>query len=76
MPAIAALPLRRTTVNVHAMYSVARLLQLIGLTIPVLAVMAQLSQAISAGKMLGFLVVSVLIFSIGYLLQRYSGGGQ
>jgi len=26
--------------------------------------------------MLGFLVLSVLIFSIGYLLQRYSGGGQ
>jgi hypothetical protein len=57
------------------MYSIARLLQLIGLTIPVLAVMAQLSQSISAGKMLGFLVVSVLIFSIGYVLQRYSGGG-
>jgi len=58
------------------MYSAARLLQLIGLTIPVLAVMAQLSKSISAGKMLGFLVASVLIFSIGYLLQRYSGGPQ
>ena len=57
------------------MVSVARLLQLIGLTIPVLAIMAQLAKSISAGKMLGFLVASVLIFSIGYLLQRYSGGG-
>jgi hypothetical protein len=57
------------------MVSVARLLQLIGLTIPVLAVVAQLAQAITASKMLGFLVASVLIFSIGYLLQRYSGGG-
>jgi hypothetical protein len=57
------------------MVSIARLLQLVGLTIPVLAVLAQLNQAISASKMLGFLVVSVLIFSIGYLLQRYSGGG-
>jgi len=70
------LPGRQATVNVHGMYSVARLLQLIGLTIPLLAVMAQLNQSITAGKMLGFLVVSVLVFSIGYLLQRYSGGGQ
>ena len=57
------------------MVSIARLLQLIGLTIPVLAVMAQLANSITASKMLGFLVASVLIFMIGYLLQRYSGGG-
>jgi hypothetical protein len=57
------------------MHSIARLLQLIGLTIPVLAIVAQLGNSITASKMLGFLVASVLIFSIGYLLQRYSGGG-
>ena len=66
---------RDANVNVHAMVSIARLLQMIGLTIPVLAVIAQLSNTITASKMLGFLVASVLIFSIGYLLQRYSGGG-
>ena len=58
------------------MYTLARFLQMVGLTIPVLTVVAQLNQSISAGTMLGFLVVSVLVFSIGYLLQRYGGGGQ
>jgi hypothetical protein len=58
------------------MYSVARLLQLIGLTIPPLAILAQLNNSIQAGKMLQFLFASVLIFSIGYVLQRYSGGGS
>lgn len=56
------------------MYTLARLLQMVGLTIPVLAVLAQLSESITAGKMLGFLVASVLIFMIGYTLQRSSGG--
>ena len=54
------------------MYTLARLLQMAGLTIPLLAIVAQLNQAITAGKMLLFLVVSVLVFSIGYLLQRYT----
>jgi hypothetical protein len=49
---------------------------MIGLTIPVLAILAQLNQSITAGKMLGFLVVSVLIFTIGYLLQRYTGSSS
>ena len=58
------------------MYKFARFLQLVGLTIPILAVVAQLNQTIKANMMLGFLVVSVLVFSIGYLLQRYTGGSQ
>ena len=58
------------------MYTLARFLQMVGLTIPVLAVFAQLNQSITAGKMLGFLVASVLIFMIGYTLQRSSGGGS
>lgn len=57
------------------MYSVARLLQMIGLTIPPLAIIAQLTSNIDLKQMLGFLVASVAVFTIGYLLQRYSGGG-
>lgn len=56
------------------MYTVARFLQMVGLTVPLLAVVAQLNNTIKANTMLGFLFVSVLVFVIGYLLQRYSGG--
>ncbi len=58
------------------MYSIARLLQITGLTIPPLAIVAQLSNSIDARQLLGFLVVSVALFSIGYLLQRYFSGGK
>ncbi len=58
------------------MYTVARFLQMIGLTIPVLAILAQLNQSISASTMLGFLIASVLVFSIGYMIQRSVGGPQ
>lgn len=58
------------------MYTVARFLQMVGLTIPLLAIVAQLNNAIKANTMLGFLVAAVLVFSIGHLLQRYSGGSQ
>ncbi len=57
------------------MYSIARLLQILGLVIPPCAIIAELSQSISTGQMLGFLVASVCLFYIGNLLQRYSGGG-
>ena len=56
------------------MYAVARFLQLAGLTIPLLAIMAQLNGSIKPGPMLQFLVVSVALFSIGYLLQTYTNG--
>jgi hypothetical protein len=55
------------------MRSVARLLQIVGLTIPPLAMIAQLGERISAGQMLQFLVVAVLLFGVGYLLQQYGG---
>lgn len=42
--------------------------------IPLLSIFAQLNNRISLGQMLQFLVVAVCFFSIGYLLQRYSGG--
>lgn len=58
------------------MYTVARFLQMVGLTIPLLAIVAQLNKAIQANTMLGFLVAAVLVFSIGHLLQRYPGGPQ
>jgi hypothetical protein len=58
------------------MHSLARLLQLIGLTILPLAMFAQLAERISAGQMLQFLVVGVCVFSAGYLLQRYRGSGS
>ena len=61
-------------VSLLTMYAFARLLQIVGLTIPPLAIIAQLAESISAGQMLGFLVMAVCIFYIGNLLQRYSGG--
>jgi hypothetical protein len=56
------------------MYIVARLLQLVGLTIPPLAILAQLNERISLGQMLGFLIVAMCVFIIGHVLQRYWGG--
>jgi hypothetical protein len=57
------------------MYTVARFLQVVGLTIPMLAIAAQLFERITLGQMLGFLVVAVCVFLIGHQLQRFSGGG-
>jgi hypothetical protein len=50
-----------------------RLLQLAGLGIPPFAMFAQLTESISAGKMLGFLGFSVCLFCAGYLLQQHGG---
>ena len=55
------------------MRSVARLLQLAGLTIPPVAMLAQLSETITLGQMLGFLAASVCLFCVGYLLQQVTG---
>ena len=55
-----------------AMRTIARLFQLAGLTIPPLAMVAQLMNQIKASQMLQFLFVSVCLFSVGYLLQLYS----
>jgi hypothetical protein len=56
------------------MYTAGRFLQLVGLTIPPISIVAQLNQQITLGQMLSFLAVSIGIFCAGYLLQRYSGG--
>jgi hypothetical protein len=58
------------------MNSVARLLQIVGLTIPPLAIVAQLMNSIDLKQMLGFLVAAVAVFAIGYLMQHYRGGGS
>lgn len=55
------------------MHALARLLQFAGLVIPPLAMVAQLSNQITAGRMLQFLVFSVCLFLAGYLLQSYRG---
>jgi hypothetical protein len=54
------------------MQPLARFLQFIGLTIPPLAMIAQLTNSITAGKMLQFLLVAVGVFVLGYTLQRFS----
>lgn len=54
------------------MASIARLLQLAGLTVPPLAIFAELNHAISLGQMLKFLVASICMFSIGYLMRHYT----
>lgn len=66
----------KADVNVAAMYALARLFQIAGLTIPLVAIFAQLSGSITPGKMLGFLIVSIILFSMGYLLQSYTGSGR
>lgn len=67
------LPIRSAPDNVLAMYALARLMQFAALVILPLSVMAQLSDQISAGQMLRFLVVGICLFTIGYLLQTYTG---
>lgn len=61
------------TVRLLNMHSIARLLQLAGLTILPLAMVAQLNQSISTGRMLQFLVMAVGLFLLGYTIQRHSG---
>ncbi|MEX2093768.1 MAG: hypothetical protein WD971_13875 [Pirellulales bacterium] len=58
------------------MFKLGRLLQIVALVILPLAMVSQLSGSISLGQMLQFMFVAVGIFMMGYLLQRYSGGGS
>lgn len=70
---LAGLPSKGLNDTVPAMYTLARFLQVLGLTIPLLAIVAQLNERISLGQMLGFLVAAMIMFIIGHTLQRYSG---
>lgn len=58
------------------MYTLGRLLQIVGLVIPPLSIISQLADRIKPGQMLQFLVASIIIFAIGHTLQRYSGHEQ
>gem|GEM_PF-2331040 len=49
--------------------------QLLGLTIPCLAVLLQLNQAISASRMLVMLVAAICCFSIGRIVEGYARSG-
>jgi hypothetical protein len=62
--------------NVLGMFKFGRLMQFVALVILPLAMLSQLSGSITLGQMLQFLVVGVGIFTLGYLLQRYSGGAS
>jgi len=57
------------------MYTLARMLQMAGLAIPPLTIIAQLSDPdnFGTGEMLKFLLMAVGIFLLGYLLQRFGG---
>jgi hypothetical protein len=60
--------------NVPGMLKLGRFLQFAALVILPLAMMAQLTSAIDTKMMLRFLFVGVGIFTLGWLMQRYSGG--
>ena len=67
---------RRRSIKLRFMHTLARLLQLVGLTIPPLAMVAQLNGDIGPGPMLQFLAIAVGVFLLGYGLQRYAGPRQ
>lgn len=54
------------------MQTLGKFLQIAGLTVPPLSILAQLSGSIGAGKMLVFLVASVCAFYIGRILEGYA----
>lgn len=56
------------------MLKLGRILQFVALVILPLSMMAQLTGAITLGVMLRFLFAGIVIFTMGYLMQRYSGG--
>ena len=47
-------------------------MQLVGLIVPVASILAQLTQAITAGQMLLFLAASCCAFYLGRLLEGYA----
>ena len=54
------------------MRSIGRGLQMLGLGIPPLAIVMQLSEAISLAQMLMMLVTAVCCFGIGRILEGYA----
>ena len=70
------MPVGLVHVRLLLMLTIARLLQMLGLAIAPLAMVAQLGEQISVGDMLKFLFMAVGVFLLGYTLQRYSGSSQ
>ena len=64
--------------RLHLMYTLARILQTVGLVIPPMAILSQLSnpEEFGTGEMLKFLLMAVGIFLLGYLLQRFVCGSE
>lgn len=54
------------------MTALGRFLQLAGLTVPPLSILAQLNESISQGQMLVFMVASLLAFYLGRQFEGYS----
>jgi hypothetical protein len=52
--------------------SVGRLLQIVGLSLPILAILMQVMDQISVGKMLVMWVAAMCIFYIGRILEGYA----
>ena len=53
------------------MKSIGKFMQLAGLAVPPLAIISQLTEAISLGQMLTFLVASVCLFGIGRIIEGF-----
>lgn len=53
------------------MHAIGRIMQLAGLIVPPLSILAQLNGAISVGQMLLFLVAAVCAFWIGRIVEGY-----
>jgi hypothetical protein len=62
----------RSLLAQYAMATVGRLMQIVGLVVPPLAIVLQLQNAITAGRMLILLVASVCIFGIGRIVEGYA----
>jgi len=56
------------------MRAIGRLGQLIGLSLPAVAVLLELNRTISLGQMLMLLVFSICAFWIGRILEGYAQG--
>ena len=54
------------------MRTLGRLMQIAGLSIPLLAIVAQLNESITQGQMLMFLVAAVCVFWIGRIVEGFA----
>jgi len=54
------------------MRTLGRLMQIAGLSIPLLAIVAQLNESITQGQMLMFLIAAVCAFWIGRIVEGFA----